>query len=214
MRNIYKIKLLLSYCLIFLAFNLKAQQPSSNKRFYSGICFGLNTSQITGDDLAGYDKPSITFGAFVQRKFRDNFSILMELSYLPKGSRKNSTPKDSVQTFYSLKLRYIEVPIMFQYALKPRIVIEVGPSIGVLFSYAEADLYGDLSENYSTREQFKRTDISFNAGINYSLNNKWTFNLRSANSMAPVRNHDQQTKFRLNRGQYSSCIMGRLFYNF
>jgi hypothetical protein len=214
MRSIYKVKLLISYCLIFLAFNLKAQQPSSNKKFYSGIFFGLNTSQITGDDLAGYDKPSITFGTFVKRRFGNNFSILMELSYLPKGSRKNITPKDSIPTFYSLKLRYIEIPIMLQYTVKSRITLEVGPSIGVLLSYTEEDIFGDLSGNYSTREQFKRTDISFNAGINYSLNDSWTFSLRSANSMFPVRDHDQQTKFRLNRGQYSSCIMGRLFYNF
>ena len=214
MKNIYKNKLLISYCLIFLAFDLNAQQTTSNKKFYSGLFFGLNTSQITGDDLAGYDKPSITFGTFVKRKFRNNFSVLMELSYLPKGSRKNIFPKDSIPTFYSLKLRYIEIPIVLQYTIKSRITLEVGPSIGILLSYSEEDIFGDLSGNYSTREQFKRTDISFNAGINYSLNNKWTFNLRSANSMAPVRNHDQQTKFRLNRGQYSSCIMGRLFYNF
>ncbi len=214
MRSIYKVKLLISYCLIFLAFNLKAQQATSNKKFYSGVFFGLNTSQITGDDLAGYDKPSLTFGTFVKRKFGENFSILMELSYLPKGSRKNISPKDSIPTFYSLKLRYIEIPVMFQYTIKSRITLEVGPSIGVLLTYKEEDIFGDLSGNYSTREQFKRTDISFNAGINYLLNDKWTFSLRSANSMAPVRNHDQQTKFRLNRGQYSSCIMGRLFYNF
>jgi hypothetical protein len=214
MRSIYKyiqLSLLFSFFFVFVS---KAQQTEYNKKFYSGLLFGLNTSQITGDNLAGYDKPSCTFGMFVKRKFGKNISVLMELSYLPKGSRKNVTPKDSIPTFYSLKLRYIEIPIMFQYALKPRIVVEVGPSIGVLLSYAEADLYGDLTENYSSREQFKRTDISFNAGINYSLNDRWTFSLRSANSIFPVRDHDQQTKFRLNRGQYSSCIMGRLLYNF
>ena len=196
------------------AIHSNAQPSESNKKFYSGVFVGLNTSQITGDDLAGYDKPSLIFGTFVKRKFREHFSVLMELSYLPKGSRKNITPIDSIPTFYSLKLRYIEIPIMLQYTIKSRITLEVGTSIGVLLSYSEEDIFGDLSGNYSTREQFKRTDISFNAGISYSLNENWTFSLRSANSMAPVRNHDQQTKFRLNRGQYSSCIMGRLFYNF
>jgi hypothetical protein len=214
MKNIYKYILLFLLFSVFLVFASKAQQTESNKKFYSGVLFGLNTSQITGDNLAGYDKPSCTFGMFVKRRFGKSISVLMELSYLPKGSRKNVTPKDSIPTFYSLKLRYIEIPILLQYAFKPRIAVEVGPSIGVLLSYSEKDLFGDLAGNYSSREQFKRTDISFNAGINYALNEKWAFSLRSANSMFPVRDHDQQTKFRLNRGQYSSCIMGRLLYNF
>jgi len=215
MKNIYKLSLSFTLFLLFITNLCKSQLTESNNKFYSGIFLGLNTSQITGDDLAGYDKPSITFGTFVKRKFGDNFSILMELSYLPKGSRKNITPKDTVPTtFYSLKLRYIEIPVMFQYTLKDKLTLEVGPSVGVLLSYAEEDIDGDLSGIYSSREQFKRTDISFNAGISYAFNESWTFNLRSANSMFPVRNHDQQTKFRLNRGQYSSCIMGRIFYNF
>jgi len=212
MRNIFKY--LLFVFLFGSATSSFAQQNETNRKFYSGVLFGLNTSQITGDDLAGYDKPSFCFGAFVKRKFGERMSLLMELSYLPKGSRKNISPKDSVPTFYSLKLRYIEIPLMFQYTIKSKFTLEVGPSVGVLLSFSEEDIFGDLSGNYSTREQFKRTDISFNAGINYAITEKWTFSLRSANSMFPVREHDQQTKFRLNRGQYSSCIMGRLLLNF
>jgi hypothetical protein len=214
MKNTYK-KILLSIVLYwgFLNYTI-AQQSQTNKKFYSGILIGLNTSQITGDDLAGYDKPSFTFGAFVKRKFGEHFSMLMELSYLPKGSRKNTSPKDSIPTFYSLKLRYIEIPVLVQYTVKSKLTLEVGPSVGVLLSYTEEDIFGDLTGIYSSREQFKRYDLSFNAGINYSFTDNLSFSLRSANSMFPVRNHDQQTKFRLNQGQYSSCIMGRLIYNF
>jgi hypothetical protein len=188
---------------------------AQEQKFKAGVLFGLNTSQITGDDLAGYDKPGLTFGGFVKREFGRS-SITMELAYLGKGSRKNVGPKDSIPTFYKLQLHYVEIPILYQFKFKfePKLQAEIGPSIGVLLSFKEEDLYGDLSGEYASTEQFKRTDVSFNIGASWLFSKKWALNIRNANSIFPVRDYDQKSHYRLNKGQYSSSIMGRIIYQF
>jgi hypothetical protein len=198
--------------LVILTLIFSTSNAQENK-FNAGILFGLNTSQITGDDLAGYDKPSLTFGGFVKREFGRS-AITMELAYLGKGSRKNFGPKDSIPTFYKLQLHYIEIPILFQFKFTPKLQAEIGPSMGVLLSYTEEDIYGDLSGEYASSEQFKRTDVSFNMGASWLFSKKWTLNIRNANSIFPVRDHDQKSHYRLNKGQYNSSIMGRIIYQF
>jgi hypothetical protein len=205
----YRWKLGITSLLLTVSSISKAQSS-----FKGGLIVGINTSQITGDDLAGYNKLSPDFGVFVRRYFGDKFSMQMEMQYLGKGSHKNLNPKDSVPTLYLLRLHYIEVPLMAQYDYNTKLNIEVGPSLGVLFKSREEDLYGPLLGNNSSREQFRPLELSFNVGGTWKFNDKWSINIRSANSVFPVRNHDQKTSYRLNKGQYSSCIMGRILMNF
>ena len=189
-------------------------QTASSKVFHGGLLFGINTSQITGDNLAGYNKLSPTLGAFVRMKLGEKYALQMEMAYLGKGAHKNLSPRDSIPTLYLLRLHYIEVPAVFQYDYNRKLNIEIGPSLGVFFGSREEDLDGDMSGIYSSREQFKPFDISFTVGGTWKFNEQWSFNVRSANSMFPVRNHDQNTSYRLNKGQYTSCIMGRFLVNF
>ena len=195
---------------LLISVSVNAQEKS----FKSGFFAGLNTSQITGDNLSGYNQPGFTAGIFVSRKLGKNAALTMEMGYLPKGARKNLSPRDSIPTLYFLRLHYIEIPIMFQYMIRPKIQLEAGISTGVLLGHYEEDINGELTGSYAPVEQFKRFDISFDPGVSYFFNEKWSFNLRNANSIFPVRDHDQGSTFRLNRGQYTSCIMGRFVYRF
>jgi hypothetical protein len=200
--------------IFILAYPFLGFTQSTTKVFQGGLLFGINTSQITGDNLAGYNKLSPTLGAFVRMKLGEKSSLQMEMAYLGKGAHKNLRPSDSIPTLYLLRLHYIEVPFLFQYDYNKKLNLEIGPSLGVFFGSREEDLDGDMSGIYSSREQFKPFDISFTVGGTWKFNDKWSFNVRSANSMFPVRNHDQNTSFRLNKGQYTSCIMGRFLVNF
>jgi hypothetical protein len=210
--SIFRIVLLFAFAFLFPILGF-SQDPTS-KVFQGGFLFGMNTSQISGDNLSGFYKLSPTLGSFVCMKLGEKSSIQMELDYLGKGAHKNIKPKDSISTIYNLRLHYIELPLVFQYNYNSNLNLEVGPSLGVLFGSREEDNYGDMSGIYSSREQFKPFDLSITVGGTWKINEKWSFNIRFANSMFPVRNHDQNTSFRLNKGQYTSCIMGRFFVNF
>jgi hypothetical protein len=204
--NIFR--LILIIYLSKLCLQLQAQQ------FNGGIVAGINTSQITGDDLAGYNKLSAATGFLVRKSFGKSWSAQMEIGYIGKGSRKNLSPRDSIPTFYLLRLHYIEVPLLLQYRVKPAIELETGPSIGVLFGWYEEDTFGELGGPNTARQQFKPLDISWAFGGTWWFKEKWGLNIRNLSTMFPVRNHDQNTYFRLNRGQYSSSIMARITYLF
>ena len=190
------------------SFQLNAQ------KFDAGAILGLNTSQITGDNFAGYNQPGLIAGFWVSRNTGDKSKLVMEMQYLPKGSRKNPKPNDLDFAFYRLRLHYIEVPIVFNYRVHKRITLESGLSFGALVGVYEADENGPLVGNFAPKEQFKPYDISFNAGINWQIDEHFVFNVRSINSIFPVRDYPDQVKTFLNRGQYSNCIMGRFLYQF
>ncbi len=134
-------KKLISIVLFFVLLSFANAQ-----KFDAGFHVGLNTSQITVDNLAGYNKPGITAGIWVKRQFANpKLSAWMEISYLPKGSRKNLRPSDSIPAYYRLHLNYVEVPITINYRIAPKISLETGISCGVYISHTEEDLFGDLS---------------------------------------------------------------------
>ncbi len=184
------------------------------QKFDAGTILGLNTSQITGDNFAGYNQPGVIAGFWVSRSIGDRAKLVMEMEYLPKGSRKNPKPLDLNFQFYRLRLHYVEVPLIFQYRINKYFSLESGLSYGALVGVYEADENGELIGNYAPQEQFKRSDISFNAGINWLIDEKWAFNVRSINSIFPVRDFPNKVTTFLNRGQYSNCVMGRLLYKF
>jgi len=180
--------------------------------FKAGLVAGINTSQVSGDNLSGFNKPSPIVGGFVERFFSTDFSIQMEISYMGKGSRKNIDTTRNDFSLYRLNMHYAEVPLMFKFHFTPKLKFEAGPSFGYLISFREADEFGDLVGQYSPREEFKRLDLSLAGGMYYAITEKFFFNLRLTNSLLPVRDHDGNTKFRLNRGQYHTGLAFRLQY--
>jgi len=195
--------------LLFVLSNCIAAQ-----KFDAGLLLGLNTSQITGDNFSGYNQPGLIAGIWTARTIGAKSRISMEIQYLPKGSRKNSKPTDATFIFYRLRLHYIDIPLVYQYTIHKNFSLESGLSYGALIGVYEADENGPFVGNFASQEQFKRSDISFVAGINWRMTDRLTFNLRSTNSIFPVRDHPNKVSTFLNRGQYSNCVMGRFQYQF
>lgn len=202
------------YVALFIVALFLAKNPVYGQSFEGGLILGVNTSQITGDALQGFDKISPNLGFLVSREFGKKINVQFEMQYLGKGSRSVLSAKDSIPTFYVLRLHYAELPLIIRYKLKPKLELELGPSIGVLMGYKEADLYGDLEGQYSPKEQFTRIDFSGSFGGSWLINDSWTLNIRASNSIIPVRNYDGQVKERLLHGQMNKSIMIRFYYKF
>jgi hypothetical protein len=201
------------FCLIvfflwFFSSTTKAQ------KFDAGLVIGFNTSQISGDNLGGFNRLSPNAGIFVKREVNEKLDWRLEMSYIGKGSRNAPGPDDPATDYYLLRIHYIEVPLMLSYQVKPKWRLEAGPSIGVYVGHFEEDINGEYVGILSSRENFKRLDVSGNLGIIWEFSEKWKLNVRGSNSILPVRNYDQQTSFRLNKGQLNKSIMLRLFYCF
>lgn len=201
MKQIYTVIIFL----FFLSYASVAQQ------FQGGVAAGLVGSQVAGDTYTGFHKPGAYAGIWVRLGLNDRSSLQTELSYFQKGSRHNPDEKHQNYTFYLMRLGYIEMPFLYQYHMKNKLTLEVGPSFSfLLHSYEEMD-YQEI-----TYGDFCLFNTSFMAGIGYPITEKLGVNFRMDSSIFSIRKDEVSgSVYRLfDHGQFNDCILFFLSYKF
>jgi hypothetical protein len=194
MKQIYTVLFLL----LFSSFSLLAQQ------FQGGVAAGLVGSQVAGDTYSGFNKPGAYGGIWVRLALNERTSLQTEISYFQKGSRHNPDEKRQDYTFYLMRLGYIEMPFLYQFHVKNKIILEAGPSFSLLLhSYEELD-YMEV-----TYGNFSLLNPSFMAGIGYAVTEKLSINFRMDSSILSIRKDEiNGSVHRLfDHGQYNDCIL-------
>lgn len=181
--------------------------------FRGGVMAGLATSQVDGDNYAGFNRAGINIGAFVNHGLGNNFLWQMEMKYIQKGSYKNENPDVGDYNIYSLKLHYIEVPFLIRYLYKNKFSFEAGLSGGYLAKYKEADQIGELPYDPS-RPDFHKFELSSHLGAYYYINENLWVSVRSSYSVIPIREHAGGGVHWTNRGQYNNVLQFTLYYTF
>ena len=115
----YKIRILFLLVFSFPVF-LQAQG------FRAGVLTGVTASQISGDQLGGFDKAGLMIGGMVSTRLGKKLDLAMEILYIQKGSKKNPKPDIGDYTSYLLRLNYFEVPLMLQWHYSKRFTFEGG----------------------------------------------------------------------------------------
>ena len=169
------------------------------QNFDAGLLFGFTTSQVSGDQLTGYNKLGPRLGAFVSYPIQKKMNLQVEMQYIQKGSKKPFV-KNSPQT-YSLTLHYLEIPITLNYKVKEEIYLESGIGTGYLFAFKEEDEYGDIGSHKPNR-----LAIDFIFGAQYLFNEKTKILLRLGNSIIPFRAGSKWGKEVFDKGQYSTVL--------
>ena len=77
-----------------------------SQSFQAGTIIGINTSQVSGDNLAGFNKLGARLGAFVNKKM-GSFTAQIEFQYINKGS-KELVDTESYAQGYKFFLNYLE----------------------------------------------------------------------------------------------------------
>lgn len=130
-----------------------------------GVKGGLNISRITKTDgvksLAGFNA-----GALVNFALDENWAIQPEVLYSAQGTKaRQSAFWGLVNTSSTLKLNYINIPVMVQYNIVPEFYLEAGPQLGIL---AAAKLKsGDISVN--VKDRMKSVDFGLGFGFGYKF---------------------------------------------
>lgn len=185
---------------------------NAQSRFGGGLSAGFAISQVSGDNLSGFNKPGAFAGAFGYYGFNDKNWLQLELNFIQKGSYQ--APKDDFPHKYLLNLNYVELPVLYKFMpVGKRFVFEIGPTFGYLVSYSERSELGDIA-NAQGVLQFKKYELAAIAGINYKLRKGFSVNLRAIQSVLQVRNHQGNATWYLNRGQYNTSLCLSLRYTF
>lgn len=189
--------------LCLLAFAGEAQD------FNAGVRIGMAASQVSGDQLTGFNKAGMIVGAFVNREFSESTALQMEIVFIQKGSRKPVTT--DANTFYRLRLHYLEVPLLFRYGLAKNLFLQGGPSFGTLFFSQEDNQLGVIEGT----PPFNKLEISANAGLAYKLSDRWILDGRYSWSLTPVRDYSGSFNYNyFDRGQYNSVVEVSLGFSF
>lgn len=199
-------KIIIVIFIVFGAFVSNAQF------FYGGFRAGLNGSQVSGDQLSGFDKFGLHGGLYAGVKLNQKSRLQVEMLYVQKGSRQNAKPDKGIYSSYLLRLNYIELPLIFIWRGNSYFEIEGGLSYGSLMS--NTDVEWDENGLMPGMSPFNKYEISVQLGFNYLLNENLRANFRLNNSILPVREHSGGATYRLNRGQYNTVLMLGMNYLF
>jgi hypothetical protein len=185
---------------------------SSAQSFRAVASAGLVTSQVSGDNLAGFNQPGAFAGISVWRPFRnEKIRWEMQMAYFEKGSFDPARPDKGDYLSYNLRLRYVEVPLLVS-AYYKKLWWVGGISGGYLIGSQIRNQDGEFPENSLEARPFYRYELSFNAGIRYPIGERLELEGRFNQSLLPVRPHVGNLMFRLNLGQYNSALVFGIRY--
>tara|TARA_B110000438_G_C15628258_1_gene569728 strand:+ start:184 stop:804 length:621 start_codon:yes stop_codon:yes gene_type:complete len=194
----------------FLTLSIQAQN------FGGGVILGLSTSQVGGDNLAGFHKAGLLVGAFANTSISQLLSFQMEMTFIQKGSN-NPNMNDYEHKNYSqedISSAYIEIPLLLQYYQSNKLKIEGG----LLSAYLIDGYYNDLNGKIPiyTVNPFIKYDFGLFLGIDYTFSNKLSLNTRISNSFLPIgaEDYNHPTYNSKRKGKYNSVLNFAIHYNF
>lgn len=168
--------------------------------FDGGLIAGAVTSQINGDGYAGFHQLGCTSGFFGRIPTDGPSSWQMELKYSLYGAHSSVDEENFGANPMSIRLHYVELPLMFRYDLSALningktldfITLELGLSGDFLIRGTQSANYEDNFDNPS----WLFFSVTGNLGLQFDLNEHIGFNIRSMNSLTPCRLHPEAPLF-------------------
>ena len=168
-------------------FGLTIVNAQNNVEF--GIKGGVNLADITGDEVDSFDgRTCFHFGVMAEFNISDSFSFQPELLYSCQGSDYSETVdlinepaiaiRKAVAVNGTIKVDYLNIPLMAKYYAGENFSIEVGPQVGFLLSAKnEYDFAGESTEE-DIKDYVKGIDFGVNFGLGFKLESGINFGAR------------------------------------
>jgi len=170
------------FLLLILFISLGFSSTAQKRVFHAGLLGGISFSQVLNDGLSHYSKLGFYGGGFISTEFSELWSGEIGFTYVMKGSKENFSDNVSYDG-YKMTLGYIDFPFLAKISFH-KFDVEFGLAIGILVNSNEQNWYQDPA--YSSA-QFETFDFSGIVGVNYNFNDTWGLDLRSENSIIPIR---------------------------
>ncbi|WP_316633810.1 porin family protein [uncultured Flavobacterium sp.] len=175
-------KSMLILCTLFLSVTVIAQ----TQKVKLGVKAGLNLSSLTFDEseLNSSTKAGFTTGLMVEIPLAKNFSLQPELLYSQQGTKTSFSDIDVTNSNFrsTIKLNYLNIPIMLKYYVIEGLSVQVGPQLGILLKannkYQDNFLGYENQDSFDLKDYSTGVDTSVNLGLGYQLKNKFYTDLR------------------------------------
>lgn len=187
--------------------------------FKGGIVAGANFCQVDGDSYAGYGKVGLLAGGLVSIRLGKVWNLNVGMQYSGRGARGGHTGSSpNAGTFiesYYLNLKYVDVPVLFQFKRALLWGFEAGISYSRLISsnewgYSWSPVYIDPDIN-----RFNTTDVSTLLGGYRFLNKNLVASLRFQYSAINIRSAERvPERYNMGRGQRNNVVSVFLTYIF
>ena len=149
---------------------------STAQKIKYGSKIGVNIANITGDETDDVNTiTTLHAGAVAEIMISDEFSFQAELLYSAQGAKSDySETLDEVTFRYtSVKLEYINVPLLAKFYVTEGFSLEAGPQVGFLIT---ADREFEKTDNGETEtggkdilDEIKGIDFGLDFGLAYKL---------------------------------------------
>lgn len=170
-------------------------KTTSNVKF--GAKGGINLANIAGDD-AGDANMYVGFnaGMFVEIPVTDKLTIQPEILYSAQGS-KSEGPLVIEGNVYdveaTIKLNYINIPVMFKYQVANKFSLEAGPYVGFVTSAKmKVEVSGYGSDTVDMKDMVKSTDFGLGLGMNYEFSDVIFANARYQAGLTQIGDSGQE----------------------
>jgi opacity protein-like surface antigen len=183
--------------------------------FNAGVIAGATFCQVDGEEYAGFHQLGFTVGAYANLPFGDYFSGQMELKYSLLGAHSSDKEvREYGYNPYSLRMHYVEIPLMLRYNLGVIhvnfITLEAGASIDVLLKATENVMNGGPEV---TTRRWSRISATANAGLHFDITKHLGIGARFMYSVAPCRFVGNPTPGWFRYHYYNKVIQLTLTYN-
>ena len=163
----------------------------SAQNFKAGAIGGISTSQVSGDQLGGFNKVGVKLGSFVNHPI--NLATRGELAmyYIDKGS-------NDLNSNFRIDLSYIETSWCVQKSSKG-FIYEGGLLFSVLLDGKNYDIYGYEDV---TKSDYYKFDIGAKLAAGIKLKPRLFMFWEITNSLpfTPIQDHPGGATYGLNKG--------------
>jgi hypothetical protein len=173
-----------------------------SQSFNGGLIMGMNGAQITGDNMAGFNKGGILGGVFVDLPIKEKYIASFEILFTQKGSRRpiSAENPNPPGTWNLLRISYLEVPLLLKYNIYEKLYISGALAAGLIVEKKFEDINA-VGYKGNEIDWLKNTEFSYHIGLDYLIHEKILLFTRYNSSLHSIATGSSNSVFsRYNRG--------------
>ena len=169
-------KLIFAAIIAVVSLSIAHAQSIQSVKF--GAKAGVNFANLVGDDVEDASmRTSFHVGGVVDLMISDKFSFQPELLYSSQGARYKYD-ENGFDVEQTLKLDYLNLPLMGKFHVTEEFSLHVGPQIGFLLA-ANAKIESEgITVEDDVKDFIKDIDFGVNLGAGYKLPSGLFFDAR------------------------------------